>query len=128
MQVKQLDINQKTYRKPKRFFEKSGNVDPEMSYYVPLENVVNKDKQDMKTMIDRGRYFSIFAPRQSGKTTFFKETCRQLQNDPTYVTIILSFQDYQDLDKTQFYALIERSLYTQLKNGNRVRCVRMFLC
>ena len=65
-----------TYKKPKRTFEKSGTVNPEVSYYVPLENVVNSDKQDIQTMIDRGRYFSIFAPRQSGKTTFFKETCR----------------------------------------------------
>ena len=71
------------YRKPKRMFEKSGTVDPETSYYVPLENVVNTDNQDIKTMIDRGRYFSIFAPRQSGKTTFFEETCAQMQTDPT---------------------------------------------
>ena len=63
------------YRKPKRIFEKSGAVNPEASYYVPLENVVNTDKQDIKTMVDRGRYFSIFAPRQSGKTTVFKRIC-----------------------------------------------------
>ncbi|UCH97127.1 MAG: AAA-like domain-containing protein [Candidatus Aminicenantes bacterium] len=103
-----------TYRKPKRVFEKSGMVNPEMSYYVPLENVVNTDNQDIQTMIDRGRYFSIFAPRQSGKTTFFKETCRQLHRDPTYVTIKLSFQDYKSLNKSQFYALIQQELYEQL--------------
>jgi hypothetical protein len=60
------------YKKPKRFFEKSGRVDASASYYVQLENVTNMDKQDLKTMVDRGRYFSIFAPRQSGKTTYFK--------------------------------------------------------
>jgi hypothetical protein len=54
MMANQVKIDEKTYRKPKRFFEKSGVVDPEMSYYVPLDNVVNTDKQDMKTMIDRG--------------------------------------------------------------------------
>jgi hypothetical protein len=52
--------------------EKSGLVDPSASYYVKLENVTNLDNQDLKTMVDRGRYFSIFAPRQSGKTTFSK--------------------------------------------------------
>jgi hypothetical protein len=113
----------KIYKKPKRIFEGSGEVNVEESYYVPLENVTNTNKQDMKTMIDRGRYFSIFAPRQSGKTTFFKETCRQLQNDPTYVTIILNFQDYHNLNKSQFYALIEKSLYGQLKNRlNELDC------
>ena len=63
MTAKHADTNKNTYRKPKRVFEKSGLVVPEMSYYVPLENVVNADKHDIQTMIDRGRYFSIFAPR-----------------------------------------------------------------
>jgi hypothetical protein len=44
---------------------------------VAIENVVNSDNQDIKTMVDLGRYFSIFAPRQSGKTTFLEEfLCR----------------------------------------------------
>jgi len=73
MPKKEEKTGKKVYHKPKRFFEKSGAVDPEASYYVPFDNVVNSDNQDIKTMIDRGRYFSIFAPRQSGKTTFFKE-------------------------------------------------------
>ncbi len=104
----------KQYRKPKRIFETSGLVNPSTSYYVPLENVTNTRKEDIKTMIDMGRYFSIFAPRQSGKTTFFKETCKQLHKDPTYVAITLSFQDYKDLDKTRFYQLIEQALYEKL--------------
>ncbi|MCU0286743.1 MAG: hypothetical protein MUF15_10115 [Acidobacteria bacterium] len=52
-------MNENVYRKPVRVFEKSGSVNPEMSYYIPLENVVNTDNQDIKTMVDRGRYFSI---------------------------------------------------------------------
>ena len=95
-------------------FEDSGFVNPEESYYVPLENVTNTKKQDFQTMINLGRYFSIFAPRQSGKTTFFEETCKQLHNDPTYVAIILSFQDYKNIDKSQFYSLIQQELYEQL--------------
>jgi hypothetical protein len=109
-----INISEKTYRNPVRVFEKSGLVIPEMSYYVPLENVVNSDKQDIKTMVDRGRYFSIFAPRQSGKTTFLTETRNQLHADPAYVAIILSFQDNKDFSKKKFYASIERYLYTQL--------------
>ena len=126
MTIKQVVLNEKTYRQPRRFFEKSGVVDPEMSYYVPLENVVNRDKQDIQTMIDRGRYFSIFAPRQSGKTTFFEEICSQLHNDPTYVAIILSFEEYTNLDKIQFYALIEQELYDQLLHRlKQVHCEKL---
>ncbi len=102
------------YKKPKRYFEKSGVVDPKASYYVPLENVTNMDNQDIKTMVDLGRYFSIFAPRQSGKTTFFKEFCRRLEKDPTYVPILLSFQDYKSLPTQRFYNLIKKSLCRQL--------------
>lgn len=102
------------YRKPKRIFEKSGTVYPDTSYYVPLENVVNADKQDMKTMVDSGRYFSIFAPRQSGKTTFLRHLTAELHRDNTYVILLLSFQKYARLDKETFYARIQKKLYSQL--------------
>ncbi len=103
-----------TYRKPKRTFENSGIVNPEASYYVLLENVVNTNKQDIKTMVDKGRYFSIFAPRQSGKTTFLEEFCSQLHQDPTYIAMILCFQDFKNLDITGFYSEIEQDIYDQL--------------
>lgn len=77
----------------------------------------------MKTMVDRGRFFSIFAPRQSGKTTFLEKTREQLQEDPTYIVTLLSFQKYQQLEKTRFYELLETTLYQQLINRLReVNC------
>ncbi|MCP4691247.1 MAG: hypothetical protein GY859_24590 [Desulfobacterales bacterium] len=102
------------FRKPRRVFEKSGVVDPARAFYVPLENVTNLDNQDIQTMVDLGRYFSIFAPRQSGKTTFFEGVCEQLETDPEYIPIILSFQDYKDLDKSRFYQLVQKYLYRGL--------------
>ncbi len=116
MAKKNTASNNTTYQQPQRIFEASGNVNPESAYYVTLDNVTNTYKQDFKTMIDQGRYFSIFAPRQSGKTTFFKRTCGQLHKDPTYIGIILNFQSYEELNKTQFYTQIEKKLYLQLRN------------
>ncbi len=114
------------YNKPKRYFEKSGVVDPKASYYVPLENVTNMDNQDIKTMVDLGRYFSIFAPRQSGKTTFFKEFCRKLEKDLTYVPILLSFQDYKSLQPQRFYDLMGKALSRQLIGRlSQVACPRL---
>jgi hypothetical protein len=133
MTEKDERTNKMIYRKPKRIFEKSGTVDPESSYYVTLENVVNTDNQDIKTMIDRGRYFSIFAPRQSGKTTFFKKICRDLEKDPAYVAIRLSFQKYVNLDKTRFYEELGEKLYDQLLDRlqevkcEKIEAVRQFL-
>jgi len=114
------------YKKQKRYFEKSGVVDPGASYYVPLENVTNMDNQDIKTMVDLGRYFSIFAPRQSGKTTFFEGFCHELEKDTSYVAILLSFQRYKNLDKQRFYQLIQKDLYNQLMNRlNAVNCRKL---
>ncbi|MCP4218551.1 MAG: AAA family ATPase [bacterium] len=114
MQKTEANPDKKKYRKQIRTFEEANAVNPKASYYVPLENVVNWDNQDIKTMVDQGRFFSIFAPRQSGKTTFFKRMCDQLHKDRTYIGIVLNFQQYEALDKTQFYETIENELYEQL--------------
>ena len=103
-----------TYTKPKRFFEDSGVVDPASSYHVSLENVTNTRGQDMRTMVDLGRYFSIFAPRQSGKTTFFMDFCRTLAENPTYIPILLSFQYMKNLSGGEFYGRIRQNLSGQL--------------
>ena len=95
-------------------FEDSGVVDPHMSYHISLEDVVSKRKQDIKTLVDLGRYFSIFAPRQSGKTTFFEDFCHELEKDTAYVAILLSFQDYKAIDVSTFYTLIQEAIYEQL--------------
>ena len=108
------------YKKPKRMFEDSGTVNPKESYYILLNNVTNTKNQDIKTMVDRGRYFSIFAPRQSGKTTFLEELCQELHQDPTYIVISLSFQNLSNVDKRAFYKRIEKDLYSQLKNRLRI--------
>jgi hypothetical protein len=120
-----MNRDKREYQKPGRTFENSGAVNPRLSYYVPLENVTNTKNQDMKTMVDLGRYFSIFAPRQSGKTTFLKRIRSQLHGDPTYVVIMLSFQEYKKLDKRQFYAQPGKNLYTQLPDRlKEVKCDR----
>ena len=114
-------------------FEDSGIVDPKMSYHVELENVTNTRRQDIKTLVDLGRYFSIFAPRQSGKTTFFEGFCSGLEKDPAYLPILLSFQDYKNLNSQRFYQLIQRDLYGQLVNRladvdcPRLDAVRVYL-
>ncbi|MCD6293976.1 MAG: hypothetical protein J7M20_03410, partial [Deltaproteobacteria bacterium] len=102
------------YKKPKRFFEDAGIVDPGSAYHVEMENVSNTKGQDIKSMVDLGRYFSIFAPRQSGKTTFFEGVCKHLANDPAYIPILLSFQYMKNLDAGSFYGRIREYLFDQL--------------
>ncbi len=102
------------YQKTIRYFEKTGNVDPAVSYYVTLDNVTNTDNLPLQTMVEQGRYFTIFAPRQSGKTTFFENFCQELEKDLQYIAIQLSFQEYKSLAPERFYNLIQNSLFEQL--------------
>jgi len=102
------------YKKPVRSFEDAGVVDPAESYYIKRENITNSKNQDMKTMVDKGRYFSIFAPRQSGKTTFFKEFCKELEKDPTYIAIPLTFQKLSKYDSVEFYQYFQKNFYENL--------------
>ncbi len=111
------------YRKPIRQFENSGLVNPESAYYVPFEGVTSSDGHDIKAMVDRGRFFSIFAPRQSGKTTFFRRFCEEIEKDDTYIAIMLSFQTFRSLSIEEFYRCIQEDLYPQLMDRlNEVNC------
>ena len=89
-------------------------VDPGSAYHVDLDHVLNTKGQHIKTMVDMGRYFSIFAPRQSGKTTFFRDFCSRLAKDPTYIPVLLSFQYMKNLNAASFYTRIRESLFEQL--------------
>jgi hypothetical protein len=108
-----------SYRQPKRNFENSGTVNPQSSYYVALEHVVNSDGHPIATMVDHGRYFSIFAPRQSGKTTFLEGIRSQLHRHTTYIVILLNFQNLKEVGKKQFYGELQRELYAQLRQRLR---------
>jgi len=102
------------YQPPKRIFEDTGYVDPEKSYHVHIENVVNIHKQDLKAMVDHGRYFSIFAPRQSGKTTFFRTFAKDLETNPEYIFILMGFEYCKKDDTATFYSYIQEQIYSQL--------------
>lgn len=104
------------YKKPRKTFEDTGSVNSAHSYYVPLENVTSKNRHDMKKMVDMSRYFTIFAPRQSGKTTFFNNFCLNLEKDATYIPIQLSFQKLSNLSTEVFYHVIQKELYKRLIN------------
>jgi len=114
------------YKPPKRRFEKSGFVNPKTAYYVPLENVTNTDNEDMKTMVDHGRYFSIFAPRQSGKTTFFRRFAKELETNMNYIFILMSFENCEDYHIQKFYHYIQDAIYEQLiKRLEIIQCKQL---
>ena len=83
-----------------RRFGTQGRVYPERHYVVSRT-------AEIANFIDRikdGRYVVLFAPRQTGKTTFFRFAVDTLTaTSSLYFPIQLNFEAYKNLDPTDFY-------------------------
>ena len=72
-----------------RSFGTTGRVRPEQHYIVPRTEEI----ADFIHRVEGGKYIVLFAPRQTGKTTFFRLALEALvAEDPTYFPIQLDFQ------------------------------------
>ena len=91
-------------------FGTEGPVSPEKNYIVSRA----AELADFIDRIKQGKYLVIFAPRQTGKTTFFQFALDMLvAEDPTYFPIELNFEAYVDVDPVDFY----RSLVEDIREG-----------
>lgn len=81
-----------------RSFEISGPVYPEDNYVVGR----TEELSDFVNRLERGRYVVLFAPRQTGKTTFFRLALDTLAAD-MYLPIQLDFQSANNLEPAEFY-------------------------
>ena len=81
-----------------RSFEISGPVYPEDNYVVER----TEELSDFVNRLERGRYVVLFAPRQTGKTTFFRLALDTLAAD-MYLPIQLDFQSANNLEPSEFY-------------------------
>ena len=93
-----------------RSFGTHGRVRPEQNYVVPRTEEVT----DFINLIKVGRYVVLFAPRQTGKTTFFRLALDALAaEDPTYFPIQLDFQTMRNATPPVFLrATLFPDLYT----------------
>lgn len=88
-----------------RIFNTSGPCDPEKHYTVMREELVAKGQD----LVEQGRYFTIFAPRQAGKTTYFQLLLRQLETQG-YTPIWISFEGLKTLPRPKFYQALHHRL------------------
>ena len=91
-----------------RQFNTSGPCDPQKHYTLLRERLLLKGREK----VDAGRYFTIFAPRQSGKTTYFQLLLQELQ--ATYTPIWVSFESLAVVSKEVFYQDFTRQLRQEL--------------
>jgi AAA ATPase-like protein len=66
-----------------RFFNTAGPCDPARHYMLPPERRL----PEVRALIDRGLYFVVHAPRQTGKTTTFEILARALTREGGYTAL-----------------------------------------
>lgn len=96
-----------------RFFNTSGPCDPDKHYTVMRDELVAKGE----VLVAQGRYFTIFAPRQAGKTTYFQLLFRRLQRNG-YTPIWISFEGLKTLTRDDFYKTLTFYLHRELAAYN----------
>ena len=92
-----------------RFFNTSGPCDPSKHYTVLRPALVDKGQR----LVEQGRYFTIFAPRQAGKTTYFQLLLEQLKAQ-RYIPIWISFEGLKTLPRARFYVALTHFLQREL--------------
>ncbi len=91
-------------------FQIHGPVIPSENYFVERREAM----AEFISRIERGRYIVIFAPRQTGKTSFFRQAIDKLSEDDSYIPILLNFEVYADVTPEMFYQDVQMFLSMQL--------------
>ena len=96
-----------------RTFSTYGPVNPEEHYVVSR----TEELADFSKRVKLGRYIVIFAPRQTGKTTFFQWALDTLVADTgeTYFPIELNFEVYEDYPASDFYVSLYEGIYEEIQ-------------
>ena len=95
-----------------RRFGTQGRVYPDRHYVVSRTEEI----ADFVNRVKEGRYIVLFAPRQTGKTTFFRWTLEALTTqDTTYFPIQLNFEEYEEYAADNFYASFYREIQKEIK-------------
>lgn len=96
-----------------RRFGTQGRVYPEENYVVPR----TEELADFINRVKEGRYIVLFAPRQTGKTTFFRWAVEALATEDTiYFPIQLDFQVVRNISPDIFYERFSRMMFKEIGN------------
>ena len=94
-------------------FETRGPVSPERNYVVRRTT----ELADFLERVKQGRYIVIFAPRQTGKTTFFRWVLEALADEEiTYFPIQLDFEEYKNSSPDDFYYYLQKDIHKEIEN------------
>ncbi|MDE0010462.1 MAG: AAA-like domain-containing protein [Candidatus Poribacteria bacterium] len=95
-------------------FGTQGPVHPTKNYVVSR----TAELTDFIGRVKEGRYIVIFAPRQTGKTTFFQRALDVFTaEEPAYFPIPLNFEVYEDCTPSVFYTGLYEDLREEIENA-----------
>ncbi len=96
-----------------RRFGTQGPVYPEKNYVVSR----SVELDDFIDRVKDGRYIVIFAPRQTGKTTFFQHALDKIaDSEPTCLPIQLNFEEFEGSISSTFYNYFFQDLCDEIVN------------
>ena len=96
-----------------RTFGTQGPVNPHDNYIVTR----SKETADFIERVKSGKYIVIFAPRQTGKTTFFQGALETLTTqEQHYFPIQLNFEEAEDDTVPDFYRGLYEDILEQIEN------------
>jgi formyltetrahydrofolate hydrolase len=80
-----------------RDFNTSGPNIPEQHYTIVRGDLINKGLK----LVEKERYFTIWAPRQTGKSTYFRQLADKLE-EQGYNVAHINFENYKDEPEHSF--------------------------
>ena len=93
-----------------RIFNTSGACIPEKHYTVMREDLIVQGE----ILVEQERFFTIFAPRQTGKTTYFQLLFRHL-SQTGYLPVRVSLEGLKTLARPKFYQTLAQRLVRGLR-------------
>jgi len=105
---------------PKRKFSSYGPVSTKTEYFVPREELIQKtiDQLVGKNPDEGGHYFTVWAPRQTGKTWLMWQTLYRLKAENNFTAVCMSVGLLKDIDDDErIFAGFKRLFETEMKTS-----------
>lgn len=108
-------------KKTKRFFNTSGPNNPEQHYTLRREQLLETGAR----LVKNHRYFTIWAPRQSGKTTYFRLLTEELKKD-NYRVLHTNFENLNNATEETTLQILSNQFKDQLGLDFKSRTFPLF--
>ncbi|MDM8562317.1 AAA-like domain-containing protein, partial [Candidatus Marithioploca araucensis] len=92
-----------------REFNTSGPCNPALHYTVMREALIAEGQEKVR----KGRYFTLFAPRQTGKTTYFQLLLEAVKAE-NFTPIWISFENLNTVESELFYQSLNSQIHQEL--------------